>query len=1103
MKELTGIRLINWHYFRDATLRFQGTTLITGDNSAGKSTIIDAIQLVLVGDRRQIRFNSSAHEETNRSLAAYVRCRTGVEGPGGGYVRHGDVTSYVVLEFFDAQKGQPFLLGVVIDAAGEGFSNLDRRFFKAENTALDDRLLLDNTTPRNISALRSYARGEPGLTIYSSVESYRMDLLQKLGSLSERFFPLLVKAIGFRAITDIRQFVYEYVLDSRDIDMETMLKNFRHYRDLEVLAEQTERRIGDLDYIIDRHDEIQRTEEAVIVQEYLIRRARVDHLAAQKTDLLGQEEKLMSHIERLASQEAGLGSSIRALAEEESRWRAALSADSAFQQVKHLEEACARLDRSCRQLLPARRNLLENLDDRRRDLSLVGMDENGPDVLLPAVQGYLESMDLSPLGEQAPDQSPVSAPQWHEDSCHNLKEAERIADHYRQELFTLDRTKNDLGSEIEGLKERLASLSQSRHIYPEEVVRLQQEISNVLGCKPPLLCELLDIPEPRWQNAVEGLLGDSRFDILVPGTAFDRCLSAYRAGIKEWGLHSAGVAAAATGGLPEIPPGSLAREVTAVDPGAMEHLVLLLGDSIKCDDPDDLKNHHRAVTDSGLTYMDNTLRQLDPALWEFPFIGQRAFARQREQAEKKLEEANSQRKEIEERVRESSALVRAAEALRDFFRDLPRCMDDMQRLSEDLNDLNRTTLKLEAVDRSSIRGLEKKLALTCAERDEKSEALDGVREEKIGAQFRGEEIRRKLSEVDERSKQAAEELDELTQAHPQAQGKGEQRYPQEIQRLGGPERVIDNFTGSQKGLTTTISNLKGDHLRLQLEYNSQYHFGAAADGSRCDEYIEEHRKLVDSELPQYRERIEQARQEADQQFKEHFVNRLREYIQDAQREFSRLNLALRDVTFGSDSYHFVVGRCKAMARFYDMIMDTYLLGDGHTLFSENFKDRHQDAMDELFDKVLFADPERLGELASDLTDYRNYLDYDIRITHAGGESSLFSNVSREKSGGETQTPYYVAIVASFAHLYRLQTSRQSARLMLFDEAFNRMDGERVETSLKFIKSMGLQAIIAVPTDRSEEIIPHVNTTLLVFREGHEAWIETFQDLKKGSTGGGE
>ena len=46
-KKLCRIQLINWHFFENERICLNGSTLISGENTAGKSTILDALQLVL------------------------------------------------------------------------------------------------------------------------------------------------------------------------------------------------------------------------------------------------------------------------------------------------------------------------------------------------------------------------------------------------------------------------------------------------------------------------------------------------------------------------------------------------------------------------------------------------------------------------------------------------------------------------------------------------------------------------------------------------------------------------------------------------------------------------------------------------------------------------------------------------------------------------------------------------------------------------------------------------------------------------------------------------------------------------------------------------
>src|SRR5208283_1113327 len=79
MIRLETVRLVNWYHFADETFRIGGSCLLLGDNGSGKSTVLDAIQLALVADLNQVRFNKAANENSRRSLYGYVRCKLGSE----------------------------------------------------------------------------------------------------------------------------------------------------------------------------------------------------------------------------------------------------------------------------------------------------------------------------------------------------------------------------------------------------------------------------------------------------------------------------------------------------------------------------------------------------------------------------------------------------------------------------------------------------------------------------------------------------------------------------------------------------------------------------------------------------------------------------------------------------------------------------------------------------------------------------------------------------------------------------------------------------------------------------------------------------------------
>lgn len=101
MKTLLKLRLINWHRFRNDTIDFSESVLLSGENGAGKSTILDAIQYAVTCSKAN--FNKAAHQEKGeRNLNSYIRCKTGNEDQP--YERTGELSAHIALEFFDDAK---------------------------------------------------------------------------------------------------------------------------------------------------------------------------------------------------------------------------------------------------------------------------------------------------------------------------------------------------------------------------------------------------------------------------------------------------------------------------------------------------------------------------------------------------------------------------------------------------------------------------------------------------------------------------------------------------------------------------------------------------------------------------------------------------------------------------------------------------------------------------------------------------------------------------------------------------------------------------------------------------------------------------------------
>ena len=72
MKKLSKIIMIQWYLFDAEELRVNGATAIVGANAAGKSSILDGVQIVLAGgNKNKIGLNKGSNEGGKREIREY------------------------------------------------------------------------------------------------------------------------------------------------------------------------------------------------------------------------------------------------------------------------------------------------------------------------------------------------------------------------------------------------------------------------------------------------------------------------------------------------------------------------------------------------------------------------------------------------------------------------------------------------------------------------------------------------------------------------------------------------------------------------------------------------------------------------------------------------------------------------------------------------------------------------------------------------------------------------------------------------------------------------------------------------------------------------
>ena len=266
MKVLKKVRLINWHRFPDETIEFADSVLLSGENGAGKSTILDAIQFVITCSKAH--FNKAAHEKGKRNLNTYIRCKTGREDRP--YDRTGEISAHIALEFYDEAKKRPFIVGAVMDSASEE-KEPNTAWYLIENRELKDDFFKKGNSIKSISAFR--ASNKEIHTFAGTIKEAQKMMLSRFGRIEDKFFSLIPKALAFKPIHDIKDFVYSYVLDEKEVNIDALKENVRSYQDLERMLKDVKCRIEELGFICEKESEVRNFLRRDKYQQYYLARA--------------------------------------------------------------------------------------------------------------------------------------------------------------------------------------------------------------------------------------------------------------------------------------------------------------------------------------------------------------------------------------------------------------------------------------------------------------------------------------------------------------------------------------------------------------------------------------------------------------------------------------------------------------------------------------------------------------------------------------------------------------------------------------------------------------------------------------------------------------
>lgn len=1109
MKTLTKVILVQWYLLEAVDIPIAGNTAIIGENGAGKSAVLDAIQTVLTGaNKKLMSLNKGSNEKSRREIWEYV---LGVMSDP----KKADIDTkikprekancYLALNFHDMETGETTCVGMGIYASLADMCEKVEGYFICPGLSGSKELFLEHGVDDSMSVLpwvrikERLAKRCPVTRFFQEPGKFTHDLY---GSLSEHpgspnndkaVIKALQAAFRLEKINDSTDFIRKYMLERDDLQIKELQSALKNYREMAEKADSVSKRIEELTRLEGYCEQVEAARAQHVLAQYVFLNSRIEKFEGDADPLREALADLEEATEQLSKKKLSLDSQQSQMLEALGEKRAELKLCETRVQRERLEfdisQAQQRVSDVTTKVTEVRR-LLQRFD-RLKDVPV-------PDLLAKAI---------STLTKLLPNDEMFSSAMWPTDS-------EAVDSALNALTTALVQSRQILASRYDTLCADLGHIESRQKKLVDDIKKLQKGKSplqdstqnliqflkkNGIEAKP--LCDLVDVNDEAWRGTIESVLGNIRESLIVIPEQVRKAVFLYRhEGRREFpGCHI--VNTTKTEQWKELKQkGTLAECLQSQNVHARAFLNLRLGDIVRVESEKDLLLHKRAATADGMLNSGGTVTELRTVM---PILGGGSREQMKESCQRELNELSSKQGNVS---KEKDSLGKLNVLLEEFRRlhtedasfslttlvaQRSTIEDEIRELTAKLTDLGKDTreeqlnaelTKLETdlkTVKDKIGELEKDLTETSKKYISNEDQLKTLESQLDSLQ----EIMRELRNnplLD--SAKASETLDRWR-----------------VQFAGDMEEVCRR---ADKEIRATVESEEENNRKI-IQHYTEYHVRyGAEEGDEFrpkgfEEYSETIRQkkshLVETTLADYREKSVKALKEAEETFRSKFVSRLIGKLETVRMMLVHLNKTLKRHPFhGEEIYKFRANPNPEFKHIYDFAIACSGIEsrDVGGLFDPAAKadSPHRRALDDI--TTALQDP-KAAEL---LQDYRNFLVFDVEMFDIDDiPISDLDNRIRTGSGGENETPCYVAIGASLAAAYRLREEfgrhHGGMSLAVFDEAFSKLGVATCHSCVEFLQNIQLQLLLAAPDEKYSTMAEVMDTIVWVSREGGAVEIE--------------